>query len=488
MKTIKYKLSVLSFLLLISCESGFLDETPYDFLSPANFYKTKDDALAAVTAAYSRLKDGGYYQLYYWMLADGATDQMTVNSNKDWEFELNLHTFVPTSRAIILGFEGISKTINAANVVIKYVPDINMDENLKNRLVAEAKFLRALAYYNLAGAWGGVPLVTDVTEELNPQTLQIPRASQQEVFNQVIMDLEEAELDLPISYDVENVGRATKGAAKALMARTYLYMKNWELAAKKAKEVMDMGVYDLFVDYQDVWDIENENGIEHIFSVQRDCALEIQSGTGFHSRIFFYAPRGLNVLPGGEGADWKASLKFYNAFPNDYRKDVTFLTEWTYPDGTVKEFSPTCWKYYDPNMCGRSRSSNNDPVLRYADVLLIYAEAVNELNGPTQAAYEAINKVRRRARGVGTTYEKPEEVLPDLENLTKDQFRNAVYDERNWELCFEGIRRYDLVRTDMYQQAISDYLGREVEAYRKFFPIPLTAIEKNPALEQNSGY
>jgi starch-binding outer membrane protein, SusD/RagB family len=246
----------------------------------------------------------------------------------------------------------------------------------------------------------------------------------------------------------------------------------------------------LFADYRDVWKVENKNRVEHIFSVQRDCQASVAtSGSELHSRrIFFYAPRGSAIIPGGEDGDWKAAPKFYANFPEDYRKDVTFMSQWTYPDGSTRTFAPTCWKYYDPNMCGRSLASNNEPILRYADVLLMYAEALNELNGPGPEAYEAINQVRRRARGVGTAFEKPAEVLPDLNDLSQEQFRQAVLDERNWELCYEGHRRYDLIRTGNFERVISDFLGRPVEPFRKLFPIPQNAMDANPALVQNEGY
>lgn len=488
------KLYIISFSILFiflhtRCNDEFLDEVPYDFLAPENFYNTEKDAFAALNAAYSAFLPSNYYNIFYWMVLDGSTDQLAVGTNKDWEFEINLHNYTGSSRGILRVYDGLMLAINPINAVIEYVPDIDMNSDLRTRIVAEAKFLRALNYYNLAGAWGGVPLVLETTKNLSDESLFIPKATQEEVFAQVIKDLQDAENVLPVAYPDTDDGRPTRGAAKALMAKVYLYQKQFDLAAQKAKEVIDLGVYHLLPDYADVWRVDNKNHAEDIFSIQRDCQVQVNLGGSFFSRrVFHYAPNGSGIIPGGEDGDWKAAPDFYANFPEDYRKEVTFMTEWTYPDGETRIFEPTCWKYFDPNMCGRNLASNNDPVLRYADVLLMYAEALNEISGPTPEAYEAINEVRRRARGVGTEHEKPESALPDLAGLTKDEFREAVWDERNWELCFEGQRRYDLVRTGQFEEAISKYLERAVEPYKILLPISQTALDANPALEQNPGY
>ncbi|MEX2567471.1 MAG: RagB/SusD family nutrient uptake outer membrane protein [Cyclobacteriaceae bacterium] len=472
-----------------SCENDFLNEEPYDFLAPENFYETEEDAFAALNAAYSVFLPSGYYNIFFWMVMDGSTDQLSVGTNKDWEFDINLHTFESISRGIVIVYDGLMTALNPINAVIEFVPEIDMDPATRNRIVAEAKFLRALNYYHLAGAWGGVPLVLKTTKNLNKETLNVPKSTQEEIFDQVIRDLKDAQEVLPISYPSSDYGRVTKGAALALEAKVYLYQKKFDLAAQKAKEVMDLGVYNLLPDYAELWRVDNKNHNEEIFSIQRDCQVQVNfGGTFFSRRVFHYAPNGSGIIPGGEDGDWKAAPEFYNNFPDDYRKEVTFLTEWTYPNGTTRTFEPTCWKYYDPNMCGRNLASNNDPVLRYADVLLIYAESLNETNGPTAESYEAINRVRQRARGVGTIHEKPENVLPDLANLSQEEFREAVWQERNLELCFESHRRYDLIRTGQFEEEISNYLGRNVEPHKILFPISQTALDANPLLEQNPGY
>ena len=276
--TMKKIIFIISIGLSIS-SCNFLDETPKDFLSPANFYKTRADAIAAVNAVYDQLASGGYYGSNMWELGERPSDNLE-DGPVSRDVSLELHTFTWNSATSIFGevWHQIYISINRANTVLEQVPSIDMDESLKNRLIAETKFLRALDYFDFVWLFGGVPLITESTASLDD--LYAERNEPAQIYDQVINDLQDAETVLPLSYSSSDVGRATKGAAKALLARVLLYKGDYAGAAQKAKEVMDLGVYDLFDSVDDLWKVANENGIEHIFSVQYLAGVQ---GSGYSS-------------------------------------------------------------------------------------------------------------------------------------------------------------------------------------------------------------
>ena len=456
--------SVITLLWVASC--NFLDETPEDFLSPANFYTTTNDAVAAVNAVYDQL---GYYG-NLWQLGERPSDNLQ-DGPVSRDVSLELHTFTWNSATGIFGsiWQQIYISINRANTVLEQLPSIDMDETLKNRLMAEARFLRALNYFDLVRNFGGVPIITASTAGF--ENLFTERDTEAAVYELVIQDLQEAENVLPVTYTANETGRATRGAAKALLARVLLYVGDYAGAAQKAKEVIDLGVYDLFDAVEDLWQVSNENGIEHIFSVQYLAGVQ---GSGFSSS--FAIRGGEPPLTGFSTAIVRQELLDSFA-PSDERRTVSVLESYTFPDGTTKTYEPHVWKFYDETAVDPTDGNTNWPVMRYAEVLLIYAEALNESNnGPTQAAYDAINEVRNRA-GVDD--------LPDGMNQT--QFREAVLQERRWELCFEGHRYYDLKRMDQLGPAMAA-VGITVEDKHLMYPIPLREIDANPNLGQNIGY
>ena len=449
---------------VISC--NFLDETPEDFLSPTNFYTTQEDAIAAVNAVYDQLS---YYNSM-WQLGERPSDNIQ-DGPVSRDVSLELHTFTWNSATGIFGsvWQQVYESINRANTALEQLPSIDMNDNLRDRLTAETKFLRALNYFDLVRNFGGVPLITSSTEDIN--NLFVTRATEEEAYAQIVQDLQEAEDVLPVSYASNEEGRATQGAAKALLARVLLYQGKYDAAAQKAKEVIDLGVYDLFDSVEDLWQVSNENGIEHIFSVQYLAGVQ---GSGFSSQ--FAIRGGEPPLTGSSSAIVRQDL--IDAFlPGDERKSASILDSYTFPDGTTVTYEPHIWKFYDETANDPTDGSTNWPVMRYAEVLLIYAEALNESsNGPNQEAYDAINKVRNRAG------------LDDLaEGMNQNQFRDALLLERRLELCFEGHRYYDLKRTDNLNTAMQE-VAVTVEAKHDLFPIPLRETDANPNLEQNVGY
>lgn len=476
MKLINVFVLIFSLLILASCEKN-LEEKPLSFLEESNSFNTAADANSAISGVYDRLK--GIYGMTMINLADLNGDECEVREDNGGGNEIHKNLF-NSGTSIFDGFYTNSYVlIDRANRVINYVPNITMDATQRNQIVGEAKFLRALTYFNLVRAFGDVPLVTNISNDV--VNVQIPRDPVEKVYQQILQDLKDAETVLPVKYTAANQnGRATAGAAKSILAKVYLTRKEWTNAAAKAKEVIDSKTYSLFADYRDIFLPEKENGVEHIFSVQYSCTLpQYGSPMAVNFAIYFSYP--INLIGGSYQVTPRQETSYLSG---DYRKDVTVINEKKIANGTVvaSRTGPHMDKYWDPLACGANAARNNFLVIRYADVLLMYAEALNEVGGPTTETYSAINQVRARARkGVATV--EPQ----DLKSLTQAQFRNAVLQERSWELCFEGHRRWDLLRTGRYLDAMKA-IGVVAENKHLLYPIPLNEITVNSALTQNTGY
>jgi hypothetical protein len=307
------------------------------------------------------------------------------------------------------------------------------------------------------------------------------------VYSQILQDLESAEQVLPLDYESDDRGRATVGAAKTLLAKVYMTRQRWQEAADKAREVIDSGNYALFEDYAQIFLPEFEGGPEHIMSVQFNAG---DQNAGKQGRFWTYTAPNARKTNGesiaGGGSSFGAVFpeqQYVDEYPDDYRKEVNFFTEFTFADTLTVTFEPHFLKYNDPGQTQSQRSSVNFPLFRYADVLLMLAEASNEAKGgPTAAAFAAINQVRQRAR-LG----KEEAVLPDLAGLTQAEFRDAVLRERNWELAGEGKRWFDLKRTGrLIEELTAD--GKNIQEKNLLFPLPSLSLELNTDWEQNPGY
>jgi hypothetical protein len=475
---------------LLSC-SEFLTENPYSSISSENFYKTSDDAFAGLNAVYASFRGYYGYDVYYQgdISADLATNgEVSGGIN---ELDINSTQFQGT-------WGQLYSTINYANTVLANVPSINMDENLKNRYLAEAKFLRAMTYFILVQSFGDVPLITVPTT--NEENNYLSRTDQNAVYSFIIQDMLETIDFLPMSYSSNDIGRVSKGAAQSLLAKVYLTHKDYQQARDLAKAVMQSGTYALCSNLKDVFDIAKENGKEHIFSIQFDSDTKVVS-----SYTSSFASRNPIIILGGigqqAGSAVAAERNFYENYPEHYRKQVILLDSIPDPfwpkiipaNGSGKGkllAGPCCMKYYDSNLKAISQGDANWMVIRYAEVLLIFAEAENEVNGPTDDAYKAANDVRKRARDSnGDGIDDPSDAakLPDLSGLSKDDFRKAVWRERELELCFEGHQRWDLLRQGRFMEAMTAN-GKNPQEKHLLFPIPLLEIQANPNLTQNPGY
>ena len=474
--------------LLAGCVS--LDENPASNLVTSKFYQNASDAEAAVTAAYAALITGEDVQPMYnrgvhLMNDTGTDDYMAGPFAKNANVQaISKVAYDASNDRFDAIWRDTYSAINYANIVVDKVPNISgLSESLRNQYVNEAKFLRALHYFNLVRWFRNVPLVLHETTSLSDEATHVKQSSADEVYAQIIQDLTDAE-NLPSSYSSKDVGRATSGAAKALLSKVYLTRQEWQKAADKAKEVIDSKQYALFDKFEDAFDAATKNGKEHLFSIQFKGSPE-----GEVNRIAHAPAAASYEVPGAAGgyADaYNTKSNLYESYDaDDQRRDVSFVTEMTVPStGKVYKLStPHINKFYDPSKFGnQAASARNFTYMRYSEVLLIYAEAVNELNGPTDDAYEKIDEVRSRA-GI----KKLKDIAP---GLSKDEFREYVFEERRKEFVYEENRWFDLSRrgADYFVSKLHAAGKNNASAKNIIFPIPQRELDLNPNLVQNEEW
>jgi len=475
--------------LFISCSK--LEEKPYSFFAPSQFYNTATDAEAGLTAVYGPLGGaGGLYGRVGWQVPDYSADQMFPRAVVGRD-ALTTFNYDPSLPFLLTYWQNCYTGINNANVLLVNVDKVNMNATRKKQIIAEAKFLRAVYYFHLVKNWGDVPLRKDPISDVG-QT-DIAKSPRKDVYGFIIEDLKSAELDLPASTTVR--GRPRSMVASALLSKVYLYNEDYTNAAAYAKKVIDSNVFGLMPDVIGLWNPNNEdaNRKEMIFAVEYTRTQNTNPGTDITA---FNAPAGSGTKYSFSvfGSQF-AYINFYKSFnDNDKRKKLMDTTFVNTLGATVIQTNPASAiydrafirKYEDPQATGANQGENNFPILRYADVLLIYAEALARSTGVTAAAMDAVNMVRRRAFGVvDNTY--------DLSTtLTAPQLIDAILQERSYELCFEADRWYDLTRTNKYLQVASAlnfyYVARAVQPNHRWFPIPTQEVQSNLLMVQTTGW
>jgi hypothetical protein len=477
---IKYTIaSVLLILPFTGC-TDFLQKNPQGELTQEVFPSSASDALLATNAVYTTLRDwsfnmGGYPILD--IMSDDShkgsnpNDQLTTLGPYD-DFKMNA-----TADGLGRWWSTLYQGIKRANVVVEKVPSIVMDEKEKSQCIAEARFLRAVYYFDLVRAWGGVPIVTSVTPPL-----QVARATKEEVYLLIVEDLGYAIANLPVrsAEALADRGRATKGAAQSLMAKVALYQKLFVTAEEQALEVIRSGEYDLEPVFADANGVIGEHGIESVFEVG---AMEVEGSFGDQ----FANTQGVRGTPNRGWGFNRPSETLRNSFETgDPRLDATIidigetldgvkiLGDGTTPDfeyddnGKISQRECYNQKVWVPGYNTTTQFGHNRRLIRYADVLLIAAEALNENNKPADALIY-LNKVRQRARGVNSA------ILPDITEKAKDKLRALILNERQHELALENTRFWDLVRTGRAVEVLGP-LGF-VEGKNELLPIPQTEID-----------
>lgn len=468
-----------------SCKK-FLEEKPNGTLTSTNFYKTAEDAQAAITSVYDGLND--QWNIYYrgiYLLAELPTDNATcgIGVANPQIFALDQYTYGGVNDRIEILYKSLYKTIANANVAIDKIPDINFDALKKNQFIGEAKFIRGLLYFNLVRLFGGVPLVIHEVEDVN--NVNQAKESTDAVYEQIISDLKFAEENLPVTFGSSDRGRATSTAASGLLAKVYLTLQQYENAKIEAEKVLNTLEYGLLEDYSAVFSPSNRFNKELIFAIQNKG--NTGSGNGFSLALFL--PRSTIKFSNGSYIDGNSAdvptEEFYNSFKTgDLRKNRTFFTKYNAGGGEVS-FAPHWFKFFDSSALNNlGEGTLNYPVIRYADILLTYAEAINNISGPTAEAYEALNKVRRRAYGKEINIGSP---TVDLSGLSQSGFNNAILDERRWEFGFENQRWFDLKRTGKLLTVLKSK-GYAIKDYNLLFPFPQRDLDVNKKLIQNEGY
>jgi hypothetical protein len=495
---------------LVSCND--LDLEPEGSITRQQFFKTDNDAVAAVTGVYqSLIYSEGEQSLYgrnLYFLTDMGSDYAAAGASAS-----NYHVQSISRLAIeanndrvALAWKQIYNGINRANIAVDNIPVItDGDAQLRARLVNEAKFIRALLYFNVVRLWGDAPLVLHEAQELKNEVLKANRTDKEKIYAQIIDDLTDA-LNLPSTYGAADKGRPTSGAAKALLANVYLTRRNWPKARETAQEIIrdaDVYGYKLVDEFGDLFTkADKENGPEHVFSVQFASGENgAAAGSNSLTAVSYFGPVPI------EPADIPASDEIvYNRFVDDgtikdKRRDVSYLKRtpvgidpstglpvfYTFSRALFLKYVSDVTKPYTQ----RALDGVDFPVIRYSEVLLILAEALNEENGgPTPEAYEAINQVRRRAFGELPYTTPPVNPGVDLSGLDHDGFLKAIRDERLFEFVQEGKRWFDLVRWGILVEEVSKVSFKSAVSDKNYlYPIPQEQRDLNPdGLPQNPGY
>ncbi|HZG23889.1 MAG TPA: RagB/SusD family nutrient uptake outer membrane protein [Chitinophagaceae bacterium] len=468
-------------LLPMSCSKKFIELPPESTVTIDILYKTDKDFQDAVNGCYNILQI--QYQ-NYWVFGDLPGEDIEEDIPNHFD-HIAFEQFTVNDRQVILAstWRNYYNLINRANSVLAAVEkaDPAVVKN-KDRHTGEAKFLRALAYFDLVRIFGDVPmLTTNITVE---EAYKQGREKLSRIYDEVIIkDLLDADGKLPVKYTGVDVGRATRGAAKSLLGKVYLTRKDFVNAEAKLKEVTSLG-YSLLPNFRDLWNYAlNEHHSEYIFDVEYEEGIG-EGSTFTHTFVpawttltDFYGIKG-----GTPPSDGAPSAALYASFDQrDLRRNISVLYGITVngvfmpiPTTSIQASKSYTLKYITP-VASNNDSRANWKVIRYADVLLMYAEALNE-NGKTPEALTYLNMVQARAG------------LPGFSNLSQAETREKIYLERRLELTLEGQRWFDLVRTG---RAYTTLQSRGMKPHMTIFPIPLTQIQiiNNPAIfPQNPGY
>ncbi|MDX2285073.1 MAG: RagB/SusD family nutrient uptake outer membrane protein [Bacteroidia bacterium] len=476
--------------LLTACSPEFLDKKPLGLLSSDSFFRTEQQAVWGTNAIYEQLRNWEVHVFSYIGLTDILSDDADKGSTPtDANFlnEIDEFTFDPGNLAMKTVWSGYYRGIYRANLAILRIPDVEeIDPALQARLIGEAKFLRAYFYFNLVRWFGDLPLIT---EPLGPDEYEQSRVPAAEVYAFIKQDLLEAIQALPekSQYAQADLGRVTKGAARGLLAKVHLTLGEYAQAEQYALEVINSGQYSLLASYEQIFAREGENSSESVFEVQ-SAALETGSGGSQYNEV-----QGVRGTPNlGWGFNRPSDNLVLAYEPGDPRREATILYPGeVLPDGSAivednpdiinERYNQKAWVPLHPG--GNGNGPGNIRILRYADVLLIAAEALNE-TGKQAQALTYLNQVRRRARGT-----LPASILPDVNTADPNVLRQRIWQERRIELAMEQQRWFDLLRQQRAAQVMQGVGKAFVAGKHELLPIPQSEIDlSGGALAQNPGY
>jgi starch-binding outer membrane protein, SusD/RagB family len=489
------KILFLILIIVSACSNDFLEIYPKTTLNEGNFYQSEEEYITLANGCYTPMRD--YEKNWHWVIAEMRSDNSSYHHSTQAgeQTRMAIDQFIASSSDFTFdsywkySYAGITRCNKLLYELDRTT--ITWSESYKERCYGEALFLRALYYFNLVRQFGGVPLVLKPITSV--EAVDIKRSTKDIIYENIINDLQNAVSNFSNATDIEEDGRANWSAAASLLGKVYLTLHDYTNAESILDEVINLNKYILLPDYADLFDPSNKDFNETIFAIQ------YSEGSGELSQqfIFQFAPPNskgeVTNRPNislGSGPKWnKPTQDLLDAFEQgDYRKDVS-IGYWTGEDwdGEIKDI-PYCKKYKPPITAPNNWCGDNFPIIRYADVLLMYAEVLNE-QGKTIEAIPYIEQVRQRAG-----------LSEPLSGYDKISLRELIAKERQVEFCFENHRWYDLLRTGKAIEILSSHGIREKEKkpyldpgafemdeYKLLAPIPVEQVLLNE-IEQNPGY
>lgn len=472
---------------ITSCESVLDEKVESEFSD--DLLKTKDGVQSVLANAYGSVptirnivKRSDMTSDILWQSGGGEQGTATPLINFNWDSSNTLEA---------MDWGNFWNAIRDANICLKFAPDASgfADEKSRTQFIAEARFVRLWAYYFLYDQYGPMPIRESMDSPMN-----LARASEEEFLAFMDKEFEDIMKDIYLVGEEPNYGRVNIGGVMGLAVNWYLNRKNWEKANKYADEIIKLNKYSLFPDYNQLFALENEHNCE--FMLVYCCLANIKANdllstcwpTDVYTVLDACIPGTTNTQWDSYASNYRMYRSFYDSFAENDQRKGRILTKYINKNGVTidllednaaNSIGNARGLKFPPDPAATGNGCGNDfPVIRYAEILLSKAEALNELHGPNEESIELVNKIRRRAG------------LDDIslsDYSDKDKLRQHIIDERKWEFWYEGKRRDDLIRTGQY---ISKAIERGVNAKDTHvrFPIPQSAIDSNPNLEQNPGY
>ncbi|MUH37398.1 RagB/SusD family nutrient uptake outer membrane protein [Zobellia amurskyensis] len=509
-----------------SCEK-FLEEEPRALIAPETFFASENDARQAVNGIYAILKNNSIYgQVGLDHFYDNGADIIEPNRSADFVEPIGNYSMNEALADVSVQKMSVSDTwkdlyrvIFNTNIIIERVTGNEaISQEAQTNIIAETTLIRALCYWHITNLWGDAPYYTEALPLDEVRVLG--RTDEATIISGVMADLEFAQANLPSSYSGDDSGRASKWVAAIIAAKIYMKQKDWRPALDKCLEIINQSGHSLSPTYEEVFDPSNEYNAEIIWSLDfaKDIRGQFEEGTvradGSLPSVFgngnwrpsMFSPRlrdepknsseraalASALSANGEAFNGTglqvASKDFAEKFPlNDLRRPLNVMDNYL---GFELNF-PYMPKIWNLNTSDSPRFNHKDNrlIFRLADVYLMAAECENELNGPANA-YQYIHAVRERAYATQAEWE--------LVGLSQQEFREAIYDERKWELAGEAHRRYDLIRWGILMDVVQNLEYRfwqpnlNIKPYHVLLPIPLQELQINPALLEsdptNNGY
>lgn len=481
---IKFKTVVLLIVSIftLSCEDD-LNVEPNNAQTEFDFLNNPENAVQLVNGLYNKQLDYNMYS-FSWIgitsiTSDDADKGSTPTDTGTDKHKMDNLTFSAVDISFNDVWKGRYDGIYRANNALYYLELLAIEPALKDRLIGEVKFLRALFYFDLVRCFGGVPIVIEKIDINDSQTINevvFVRKTKQQVYDQIELDLTDAIEKLPLKsqYSPNDLGRASKGAAQALLAKAYLYQQKWQQAYDMSGEVITSGQYALLADYSHVWREIGENKSESIYEVQATLTKGLRDYTNVQG------PRGTPDLGWGFNTPSQSLVNSY--LPGDVRKEATIIfvpsvlwdgfvapNTWNNPRYNYKAYQSSLQESWNDN---KGETAKNFRILKYSDILLIRAEAGFQI-GMTGEAQDRINEIRFRTG------------LEPVGSVTLQ----SILDERRWEMAMEHDRWFDLVRTGTAASAMAADGKTFVVGTHELFPIPNDQIiASGGLLTQNPGY